>query len=281
MSKVITGPKTAIKLTLQPLSSAATTVAAAVTAPCVPAISELFWFSDDTGTFSANAESAFLLPSPNIAAGPVLGVAKLSGERCGSVVLWSKTWTPQDSAATDSDPGYLEDENMLVVFPLSSTAPGSLVVSASCAGNSYGPIALMINSYSCDQWVSKLDNTFWAPASGSAAWVSWTGSSWAISYPGDEGNAVMVPIGGWQSGYRPLKIRFTLQINNPPAYSLASVYLSYVNGQFGSDPLTMTPGNTYQMIIDFTENSDIAAVVAREIGSSSGLNYIVGIDFLE
>lgn len=140
MNKVITGSKTAIKLTLQPLSSAiAATAAAAVATPCAPAISGLFWFSDSTGQFDQTAEAAYLA-TPT--ASPVLGVAALLGEGCELPVTWTTNWVPD--TGTGGDPGVVEDGQRLVVFQTATSVPGVLTVTAEHNGQSYGPIALSL-----------------------------------------------------------------------------------------------------------------------------------------
>lgn len=173
MSKVITGPKTAIKLTLQPLSSAvAETAAVAVATSCTPAISGLFWFSDSTGQFDQTVESAGLATDGN----PTLDIARLLGEICDLPVTWTKTWTP-DVESEGTDPGYLEDRNQLVVYQRVTTTPGTLEVSATCNDTTYGPISLSVLA-ALETTYCTLKVTFEAPpGSGSLhLWILYNGS---------------------------------------------------------------------------------------------------------
>lgn len=108
-------------------------------APCEPDLTGLFWFSDTTGQFSEDAEAAYLLAAE--AAGPVLAVARLLGERCGDVE-WQTTWTPDEGEG--GDPGLTVEGANLVAYQLGTTVAGTLLVSATCDGQSFGPIALTL-----------------------------------------------------------------------------------------------------------------------------------------
>ena len=183
MSKVITGSKTAIKLTLQPLSSAIeATAAAAVATPCAPAISGLFWFSDSTGQFDQAAEAAYLLAAES--ASPALGVAALLGEGCGLPVTWTMNWVPD--TGTGGDPGILEDGQRLVVFQSSTTVPGALTVTAEHNGQVFGPIVLTLTAASTggsgsEDWISILDNTYWSASySENPTGSGWDGAKWVF-----------------------------------------------------------------------------------------------------
>lgn len=112
---------------------------------CEPAVTGLFWFSDSTGQYDQEVEAAYLLAEG--AAGPALGVAALVGEHCGLSVTWTKDWTP--ASGTGGDPGYFEDGARLVVYPLDTSAPGVLEVSAEHGGQTYGPILLSVLRYTC------------------------------------------------------------------------------------------------------------------------------------
>ncbi len=133
--KVVQVPGRAIGMTV-PMALAATVVAVA---PCEPDLTGLFWFSDTTGQFSEDAEAAYLLDTES--AGPVLAVARLLGERCGDVE-WQTTWTPDTGEG--GDPGLTEESADLIAYQLSTTVAGTLLVSATCDGQSFGPIALTL-----------------------------------------------------------------------------------------------------------------------------------------
>lgn len=135
----VPGQNAGLKLTLQPLPEAPEP-----TAPCAPKPAGLFWFSDLTGEFSEDSEAAYLLAEG--AAGPVLGVARVLGDTCGKVA-WSSAWTP--ASGEGGAPGILEDGPDLIAYPLDTTAPGILEVSAVCAGKAFGPILLTVLRYSC------------------------------------------------------------------------------------------------------------------------------------
>ena len=115
-------------------------------APCVPTALQLVWFTDAAGTFSETSEAAYLLPLPDLAAGPVLAVAGVLGETCGAPIQWITAWAPE---GTDGEPGLFEDGNRLVVWPKPGCGPGLLTVWAHIAGRKYGPINLTVLRYQC------------------------------------------------------------------------------------------------------------------------------------
>ncbi len=115
-------------------------------APCVPTALQLAWFTDGAGTFSETAEAAYLLPDPDLAAGPVLAVAGILGETCDAPIQWITQWAPE---STGGEPGLFQDGNRLVVWPKLGSGPGLLTVRAFIAGKSYGPIVLTILRYEC------------------------------------------------------------------------------------------------------------------------------------
>jgi hypothetical protein len=114
--------------------------------PCVPTALQLAWFTDSAGAFSETAEAAYLLPLPDLAAGPVLAVAGILGETCGAPIQWITAWAPE---GTDDEPGLFEDGNRLVVWPKPGCGPGLLTVWAHIAGRRYGPINLTVLRYQC------------------------------------------------------------------------------------------------------------------------------------
>ena len=124
-------------------------VAAAVeTVAPLPAGLALAWFSDTLGTFSEVSEAAYLMPEPDTAAGPVLGVAGFSGDIGGATVTWSTEWTPE--TGDGGDPGITTDGARLIVWPQVGTQPGVLLVSASINGVVYGPVAITVLRYAGD-----------------------------------------------------------------------------------------------------------------------------------
>lgn len=135
----VPGQDAGLKLTLQPLPEVPEPAA-----PCAPEPEGLYWFSDLTGGFTEESEAAYLLAEG--AAGPVLGVARLLGETCGEV-QWRYDWTPAEGA--EGFPGIVENGPDLIVYPLETTAPGILEVSATCAGKAFGPVLLAVLRYSC------------------------------------------------------------------------------------------------------------------------------------
>lgn len=114
--------------------------------PCVPDALQLVWFTDADGTFSETTEAAYLLPEPDLAAGPVLAVAGILGETCGATVQWITEWTPEVDGGA---PGLFPDGQRLVVWPQAGAGPGLLTVRALVAGKSYGPIVLTVLRYEC------------------------------------------------------------------------------------------------------------------------------------
>lgn len=159
---------------------------------CEPAISGLYWFSDSTGLYDQEVEASYLLAEG--AAGPALGVAGLVGEDCRLPVTWAKTWTP--ASGTGGDPGYLEDGDRLVAYPLADTAPGVLEVTAEHDGRSYGPILLTVLRYSnyCYAEPCEISNAIgaWFRLPENFAYTTSTGS--AISqYGGPDGAIVIGP----------------------------------------------------------------------------------------
>ncbi len=129
-SVIVPGQNAGLKLTMQPV----------VSAECKPAPTGLFWFSDETGDFKQIAEAAYLSATAE-AASPVLAVAKVLGETCGSVD-WSMAWTPAEG--TGGDPAIKADGSLLYVYQAVGSAPGELRVSAQCGGQTLGPIALTL-----------------------------------------------------------------------------------------------------------------------------------------
>lgn len=128
---IVPGQNVGLKLTMQPV----------VSAECQPVPEGLFWFTDDANTsgFTAIAEAAYLGAAES--ASPVLAVAKVLGETCGSVD-WAVNWTP--TSGTGGDPAIKTDGESLYVYQKTGSAPGELRVSAQCAGQTLGPIALTL-----------------------------------------------------------------------------------------------------------------------------------------
>jgi hypothetical protein len=117
------------------------------TPDCTPTPLTLAWFTDQSGAFTEQAEAVQLLPNDAEGpAGPVLAVAGLLGETCGSPITWSATWTPD---AGGGAPGWWEDGARLVVWPRTETAPGHLTVQVEVDGHVYGPIVLAVTRYEC------------------------------------------------------------------------------------------------------------------------------------
>ena len=131
------------KLARLPVAVAATVETVAP----LPADLALVWFSDTTGTFSAVSEAAYLLPDPDSAAGPVLGVAGFSGDIGGATVTWSTEWTPETGEG--GDPGVTIDGARLIVWPQAGVQPGILLASATINGVAYGPVVLTVLRYAC------------------------------------------------------------------------------------------------------------------------------------
>lgn len=154
-TKTITTPGRDIKLTLAlqpqppipPLSTPPSVEPGDPPAVCIADIDGLFWLTDADGTFSETAEVAYLLPSPDQAAGPVLAVAGIIGETCGAVADWQTAWTP--ASGSGGDPGVVEDGNRLVIWPKADTEPGVLTVTGRIHGHRYGPISLTVLRYEC------------------------------------------------------------------------------------------------------------------------------------
>lgn len=153
---------------------------------CEPAITGLFWFSEASGLYDQDVEASYLLTEG--AAGPVLGVAGLVGEDCRLPVTWTKTWTP--ASGTDGDPGYFEDGARLVVYPLATSNPGVLEVTAEHDGKTYGPILLTVVKYACyaystttnaiGGWLRLTDSYPYASYSGPLNWYGTNDGSISI-----------------------------------------------------------------------------------------------------
>lgn len=153
-----------LKMTpLTPTASAATA--------CKPAPTGLYWFSDLTGTFDQEAEAAYLLTEG--AAGPLLGLARVLGETC-SDVTWTTTWTP--AAGAGGEPGLVEDGANLIVYPLAETALGILSVTATSAGQTFGPILLVVLRYACYAYTTTPHNMAgWLRVPDNFSYSSYTG----------------------------------------------------------------------------------------------------------
>lgn len=164
------GPSVGLTLRLTPLAPAAE--------PCAPDITGLFWFSDASGAFDAQAEAAYLLPEGG--AGPILAAAKLVGETCDGEVTWTTSWTPQ--APGGHGPVARHDGPDFVAYPADDTAPGILSVSAELDGVTHGPIILILMRYVCYGYgsggasCSGLTGISWENGSKTA---SESGSSWS------------------------------------------------------------------------------------------------------
>ena len=118
--------------------------------PCVPDALRLVWFTDLSGSFSEVAEAAYLLPVGEGAAGPVLGVAGIIGETCGAQIFWTTAWTPESGSG--GNPGVHEDGARLIIWPKTDTEPGILTVTARIDNKNYGPIALTVLRYICNNY---------------------------------------------------------------------------------------------------------------------------------
>lgn len=145
----VPGVDAGLKLTLQP--------AVAPAAPCQPAPTGLYWFSDLTGDFTEISEAAYALPpagDPPVAdsVSAVLGLARVLGETCDAVE-WRSTWTPDDAADA---PRVAELGATLAVYPAATGGPGTLTVTASCNGQTFGPISLTLTEKACGPVVNGL-----------------------------------------------------------------------------------------------------------------------------
>ena len=166
------GPDVGLTLRMTPLAPAEP--------PCEIAIEGLYWFSDASGAFDATAEAAYLLPEGG--AGPTLAVAKLLGETCDGEVTWMTSWTPQ--APNGHGPGAWHSGPDFVVYPLETTVPGILSVSAELDGVTHGPIVLILMRYVCYGYgsggaiCSELTDINW---NGGGKSVSESGSGWSHS----------------------------------------------------------------------------------------------------
>jgi len=111
--------------------------------PCVPDITQLLWFSDQTGAYSEALEVALLFNDGS--ANPALAVAQLLGENCDQEITWSAIWE-NSGGGDDAEPGVyaVDNDAVLIVYQLAGTGPGVLSVSATVGGALYGPIDLMI-----------------------------------------------------------------------------------------------------------------------------------------
>lgn len=166
------GREIALKVPLGPSAAAPIPI-------CEPAISGLYWVSDESGQYDQDVEAAFLLDMG--AAGPTLAVAGLVGEDCRLPVTWTKVWTP--ASGTGGEPGTLEDGARLIVYPLADTAPGALEVSAEHDGQTYGPILLTVLRYACYAY-SYTSECFG---------MTVTGLEWNSPYSGTQGEAYVIP----------------------------------------------------------------------------------------
>jgi hypothetical protein len=142
---IVAGKNAGLKLALAPLTECVEPVETTVET-CAVAIDGLYWFSDESGGFDATVEAAYLLPESQ-SAGPVLAIAKLTGELCDEAITWSTEWTPDESEGPA--PATLEDSAHLIVYPTANTAIGVLEVTAECDGEAHGPILLSIIQYVC------------------------------------------------------------------------------------------------------------------------------------
>lgn len=287
MSKVITGPKTAIKLTLQPLSSAvAETAAVAVATSCTPAISGLFWFSDSTGQFDQTVESAGLATDGN----PTLDIARLLGEICDLPVIWTKTWTPTDSGDTGSDPGYLEDGSELVVYQLSTTRPGTLEVTAECNGESFGPILLTVLAAPAgggtDGWTSIFGPDNWVPSGFPTPPYSWDGTKWTLPITPDS-HHYLDTVGTWPVGYFPKRCRISLTFVSGSGDNSGDWAIGILSNAYYTAGVTsfkwLTVGSSYQIEIPILllpgQRIGSLAIGTDQVSDIDDVAYITNIEF--
>lgn len=107
---------------------------------CGPAIIGLYWFA--AGEYASTEQTAVI-----DADDPALAVAKIVGEICGAEVVWSAIW--EDSEAGEAGPPVVTpDGQALLVAADAETLPGTLTVSATVDGVSYGPITLTLSTAS-------------------------------------------------------------------------------------------------------------------------------------
>lgn len=134
--KSIQVPVREIALTV-PMAPAATPVECEQTI-CEPAITGLYWFA--AGEYASTEQTA-VIDADN----PALAVAKIVGEICGAEVVWSAIW--EDSEAGEAGPPVVTpDGQALVVAADAETIAGTLTVSATIDGVSYGPVALTLQA---------------------------------------------------------------------------------------------------------------------------------------
>lgn len=131
----VPGQDAGLRLVLQRSQQLAQQPAAA---SCAADIAGLFWFAN--GEYSGTEQTAII-----DAEYPILAVAKVVGEICGSNVEWSAVWEDSE-AGEDGPPVVLPDGQALVIAADTETITGTLVVQAVIDGVVYGPISLTLQA---------------------------------------------------------------------------------------------------------------------------------------
>lgn len=157
----------------------------------------------------------------------MLGVAALLGEVCDESVDWDWEWFPAEGER--GEPGIASDGARLVVYPLTDTQPGVLLVSARAAGRSFGPIVLSVLRSVC-------------------------GYGYSYGYGGSTA-----------SGWLDLVDAFT--VSDPLDRELA--YLDLASGASSTHPLSLKPGVTLsapmQMRISILPNASNSGSFALSV----------------
>ena len=118
-----------------------------------------------------------------------------------------------------------DDDNRLkhkeTAYSSSSSSSYSISSSSSTSSSSTIP----------ENWVQKLDNTFWEPVGGYGAW---DGTKWVDTGPS---NIVLAAIGTWANGYRPTKVRITYTSSEDEPMIFLVEALSTTIGGGGGPPI--------------------------------------------
>lgn len=234
---------------------------------CEPEITGLFWFSDASGAFDAEAEAAYLLPEGG--AGPTIAAAKLLGETCGADITWATSWTPDD--VDGEAPGIWSDGADLIVYPQADTKTGALSVTAATSGITYGPILLTIIRYSCAVPIE------WESASHEPLIEVDGGWYYDGEYQGCDGCIrCIVPKSGssWAAGFRPTAVALTVESSESAAGGdiVFSIFTTQEDYNYQSSGMPITDPGTYQITFELTDGY----VPFPGFGSASITNYSTG-----
>lgn len=117
-------------------------------------------------------------------------------------------------------------------------------------------------------WVSKFDDTFWAPSSGAC---TWDGTKWT-NVDAFGAHYFLNAIAGWNVAYRPTQMRLTLSIGSAQsvAFNLYTTDVDTLTTSGSPAALTTTP-TSFVFDLDFTP-------VGMDVMDMTDLYMLAGVD---